>query len=132
VGHLITLVGYLHRTLLPLISIGNIAWLLHRLTGVAIAVYLVLHFITIGSSRQGPEVFDATLESYTAPVWKVAECLLIMAVAFHIFNGLRIIVIDFFDLSPKQKLLFWLVMGACAIVLIAVSVLFLPKILSQV
>ena len=125
-----TTIGYLRKTLLPLVSIGNVSWLLHRLTGVALAVYLIPHFISINSSRQGPEVFDATLAAFTAPSYRVAEFLLIMTVAFHTFNGLRTVAIDFFDLSHRQKLLFWLVMGACAAVLVAVSFLFLPRILA--
>ena len=124
------LIGYLHRTLLPLISIGNIAWLLHRLTGVALFLYLITHFISIGRSRQGNLVFDTLLESYRQPLFRIVEGLIIMAVAYHLFNGLRIIAIDFFSLSHKQKLLFWLAMGACVIVLIGVSYLFIPEILS--
>ena len=125
-----TLGVYLRQTLFPLISIGNIAWLLHRLTGLALAIYLIPHFISINRSRLGPDVFDAALATFTAPFYKAAESLLIMVVAFHSFNGLRIIVIDIFTFSHRQKLLFGLVMGACAAVLVAVSVLFVPRILA--
>ncbi len=123
-------VGYLRKALLPLVSVGNVSWLLHRLTGVALAVYLIPHFISINSSRQGPEAFDATLATFTAPLYRAAELLLIMTVAFHTLNGLRTIAIDFFDLSHSQKLLFWLVIGVCAAVLVAVSFLFVPRILA--
>ena len=125
-----TLGVYLRKTLFPLVSIGNIAWLLHRLTGLALAIYLIPHFISINRSRLGPDVFDAALATFTAPFYKAAEFLLIMVVAFHAFNGLRIIVIDIFTFSHRQKLLFGLVLGACAAVLVAVSVLFVPRILA--
>lgn len=125
-----TLAGYLSKTLLPLVSTGNIAWLLHRLTGVALAFYLIPHFFSINRSRLGPEVFDATLETFTAPFYKIAEFLLIMVVAFHLFNGLRVIAIDIFTLSHRQKLLFCLVMGACTAALLALSILFIPRILA--
>ncbi len=124
-----TLIDYLRRTLLPLVSIGNFAWLLHRLTGVALTVYLLPHFISIASARRGPEVFNAILATYTAPIYKIAEFILIMAVAFHTFNGLRVIAVDFFNLSSRQKLLFWVVMSACAAVLVVTSFFFVPKIM---
>ncbi len=123
---------YFRNTLLPSVNVGTVSWLLHRVSGVALAIYLIPHFLSINSSREGPEVFDATLAVFTAPVYKAAEFLLILVVAFHAFNGVRIIVIDFFTLSHRQKLLFWLVMLACGLVLVAASFLFVPKILAPV
>jgi len=124
------LAAYLRRTLLPQVNVGNVAWLMHRLTGVALAVYLLPHFLSIGSARGGPAAFDSELAVYTAPVFKVAEFLLIGVVAFHAFNGLRVIAVDFFALSHRQKLLFWLVMAACVAVMAAASLLFVPRILA--
>ena len=46
-------VGYLRRTLLPRVNIGNLSSLAHRLTGVALALYLIPHFLSIGSARHG-------------------------------------------------------------------------------
>jgi succinate dehydrogenase / fumarate reductase cytochrome b subunit len=123
---------YLRSTLLPSVNVGNVSWLLHRVTGVALAIYLIPHFFTINQSSKGPEAFDAALAVFSAPVFKVAEFLLILVVAFHAFNGMRIIVIDFFTLSHRQKMLFWFVMVACVIVLAAASFLFVPKILAPV
>ncbi len=125
-----TVVAYLRRTLLPRPNIGNLSWLAHRLTGVALAVYLIPHFVSIGSARGGAAAFDGELAVYTAPIFKAAEFLLILVVAFHLFNGLRIIAVDFFNLSGHQKLLFWLVMVACAAVFLAASLLFVPRILA--
>ena len=124
--------GYLRKTLMPSVNAGQVSWLLHRLTGIALALYLIPHFSSINTSRQGPEAFDATLATFTSPLLKAAEFLLILVVAFHAFNGLRIIAIDFFTLSHRQKVLFWLVMIGFGIVLCAASFLFIPKILAPV
>ena len=51
----------LRRHLLPQFNSVSVLWALHRLTGVALAVYLVPHFITIHDSRQGASVFNETL-----------------------------------------------------------------------
>jgi succinate dehydrogenase cytochrome b556 subunit len=112
------------------VTVGHLAWLGHRVTGVALALYLLPHFLTIGSARQGQAAFDAALGVFAAPLFQLAEWTLVTAVAFHLFNGLRVIALDAFALSGRQKLLFWLVMAATATVFLAASLLFVPKILA--
>ena len=120
------------RHLLPQNNTGSWAWLLHRLTGVALAVYLLPHFMTIYNARQGPEALDSALAWYTGPLIALSEWVLIMAVAFHAFNGLRLIAMDFLDLSHRQKALFWLAMAGCLLVFIGATFVFLPKILGPI
>jgi len=124
--------GYLRRTLLPLLNTGTLAWLLHRVTGVALAIYLLPHFLSIHSARGGPQALNAELRGFATPLFAVAEWLLIAAVTFHALNGLRIIAVDSFDLAPRHKALFWAVLLACAAVFLAASTLFVPRILAPV
>jgi len=124
------MVTYVRRTLLPLVNTGTVAWLLHRVTGVALAGYLVLHFASINAARGGATALDAELHGFATPLFAVAEWLLIGAVAFHAFNGARIIAVDLFDLAPRHKLLFGIVLAACVAVFLAASVLFVPRILA--
>jgi succinate dehydrogenase / fumarate reductase cytochrome b subunit len=124
--------GYLRRTLLPLLNTGTLAWLLHRVTGVALAIYLLPHFLSIHAARSGSQALDAELRGFATPLFAVAEWLLIGAVAFHALNGLRIIAVDLFDLAPRQKALFWAVLVVCAAVFVAASTLFVPRILAPV
>ena len=123
-------VRHFQRLFLSQKSVGNISWFLHRLTGVALAFYLLPHFFSIHSSRQGAQVFDRELAMYTAPFFKFCEYLLVLTAAYHMFNGLRIIALDCFDLTGHQKWLFWLSMTGCAVVLVSASFLFLPQILA--
>ena len=120
---------YFRQTLLPLVNVGTVAWLLHRLSGVALAVYLIPHFISVNAARGGPAALDSELAGFASPLFAAAEYVLVLTVAFHLLNGLRIIAIDFLDLSRQQKLLFWLVMAGCAAVFLAASTLFVPRIL---
>ncbi len=120
---------YFRQTLLPLVNVGTVAWLLHRLSGVALAVYLIPHFVSVNAARGGPAALDSELAGFATPLFAAAEYVLVLTVAFHLLNGLRIIAIDFLDLSRRQKLLFWLVMAGCAAVFLAASTLFVPKIL---
>ena len=65
----------------------------------------------------------------TGPFFKFAEFMLVLTVAFHMFNGLRIIALDCFNLAGHQKLLFGLALTGCTVVLISASFLFVPQIL---
>jgi len=95
------------------------AWMLHRLTGLALIGYLVLHIWGL-KSITNREAYNALITSYHAPIFKVGEFLLLGAVIYHALNGLRIVLIDFVGWSPNQKRLFW-TLGAVAAVLFAVG-----------
>ena len=101
------------------LRVGLFAWILHRLTGLALVGYLVLHIWGL-KAITNPEAYNALIASYHAPVFKVGEFLLLGAVIYHALNGLRIVLIDFVGWSPNQKRLFW-TLGAVAAVLFAVG-----------
>lgn len=101
------------------IRTGMFAWMMHRLTGVGLVVYLVIHIWGL-KSLTDPAAFNALIAKYHAPIYKVGEFGLLVAVVYHALNGLRIVLIDFLGWSPNQKKLFW-TLGAVAIVLMAVG-----------
>lgn len=71
------------------------AWLLHRLTGVGVFVFLLVHVIDTALISFGRELYDAMMQLYHHPVFRIGEILLFGAVLFHGINGLRVIVLDF-------------------------------------
>lgn len=101
------------------IRTGMFAWMMHRLTGVGLVVYLVIHIWGL-KSLTDPAAFNALIAKYHAPIYKVGEFGLLVAVVYHALNGLRIVLIDFLGWSPNQKKLFW-TLGAVAVVLMAVG-----------
>jgi len=101
------------------IRTGMFAWMAHRLSGLAIVVYLVLHVWGLRALTDR-EAFNELIAGYHAPIFKVGEFLLLAAVAYHAMNGLRIVLIDFLGWSPKQKKMFW-TLGAVTAVIIAVG-----------
>jgi len=101
------------------IRTGMFAWMMHRLTGVGLVVYLIIHVWGL-KSLTDPTAFNALIAKYHAPIYKVGEFGLLVAVVYHAMNGLRIVLIDFLGWSPKQKKLF-VVLGIVALVLIAVG-----------
>ena len=101
------------------IRTGMFAWLMHRLTGVGLVVYLILHIWGLKSLTDAAS-FNALIAQYHAPIYKVGEFGLLVAVAYHAMNGLRIVLIDFLGWSPNQKKLFW-TLGAVTAVIILVG-----------
>jgi succinate dehydrogenase / fumarate reductase cytochrome b subunit len=76
---------------------GMVAWILHRLTGVGVALFLAVHVLDTFLLGWGPEVYNAALEIYQSGPFRLLEVGLLGAVLFHALNGLRIILIDFWD-----------------------------------
>ena len=73
------------------------AWLLHRASGVAVLLFLLLHVVDVALVQAGPGAFDALLLVYRHAVFRALEILLMGAVLFHAFNGLRLTVQDFWS-----------------------------------
>jgi succinate dehydrogenase / fumarate reductase cytochrome b subunit len=101
------------------IRTGMFAWMMHRLTGVGLVVYLVIHIWGL-TALTDPETFNTLIAKYHSPLFKVGEFALLVAVAYHAMNGLRIVLIDLLGWSPKQKKLFW-TLGAVTAVIILVG-----------
>lgn len=101
------------------IRVGMFAWMLHRLTGLALVGYLTVHVWGLRAMTDR-EAYNALIAGYHAPIFKVGEFLLLGAVVYHALNGLRIVLIDFLGWSPNQRKLFW-TLGAVAAVLFLVG-----------
>ena len=101
------------------IRTGMLAWLLHRITGLALVGYLVIHVWGL-KSMTDPDAYNALIVGYHAPIFKIGEFLLLGAVCWHALNGLRIVLIDFVGWSPNQKRLFW-TLGVVAALLFIVG-----------
>ena len=101
---------------------GFISFLLRRISGVALVIYLFLHLWVIGSINQGPEVFDARLATVQTPFFKLMEVLLLAAVVYHGFDGIRILIVDYFHITEYRKSMFYAMFVTFVIVTIAGAV----------
>jgi succinate dehydrogenase / fumarate reductase cytochrome b subunit len=75
---------------------GQYSWLLHRITGVAIILFLFAHVIDTAVIGWGPNAYNRVVRVYENPVVRLLELGLVAAVLFHSFNGIKIMLIDFF------------------------------------
>ena len=100
---------------------GMWAWIGHRITGVALVVYIFLHlsFITTASLGDGPKNFDALMKITSQPLFIVLDFVLVVVVIYHAMNGLRVVLFDAGYGIRRQKQVFWVAMGAAAVLIIA-------------
>jgi fumarate reductase subunit D len=75
------------------------AFLLHRVSGLALALFLPLHFWALGTALSGAEAFDAFLRFTDAPAVKVAEWGLVVLLTLHLVGGVRLLLIEFLPWS---------------------------------
>ncbi|MEA3338130.1 MAG: succinate dehydrogenase, cytochrome b556 subunit [Chloroflexota bacterium] len=108
---------------------GHWAWLLHRVAGIGILLFLFLHIVDIFLVGVGEEIFTKFLFIYSHPLFKVAELALIFGVLYHAFNGVRIILVDFrperFSNWKTQRTMF-------RIVLVVTLIFFIPAAITTI
>ncbi len=96
------------------------AFLVHRLSGLALALFLPAHFLALAQAINGEENLDAFL-AWTREPWVVAsEIALVFALAVHLTGGLRLLFIEFVGWkSEMQKALIAVAGGVAAFCAIA-------------
>ncbi|WP_274425269.1 succinate dehydrogenase, cytochrome b556 subunit [Chelativorans sp. YIM 93263] len=99
-----------------------VAFLGHRLSGIALAIFLPFHFLALGLALEGAGSFDAFLAFADIPLVKMAEWGLVVLLALHLFFGLRILVLEFMpwrsDADDRAGLIGWGAGGALALGLV--------------
>jgi len=105
---------------------GMISWALHRITGLGVLLFLFIHIADIYIVRYGAEAFNDVLFIYHNPIFRLMEIGLVAAVYFHAFNGIRVILIDFWDrASLLQKQLAWATYIAFGVAFVPTAILML-------
>lgn len=79
------------------------AFLLHRLSGLALAIFLPLHFWALGQALQGAAALDGFLRLTDQGLFKFAEWGLVVLLALHLAGGVRLLLIEFGRASDLRK-----------------------------
>lgn len=82
-----------------------LAYMLHRLSGLALALFLPVHFHVLSLALTRPESLDHFLGLADNPAVKLAEFGLVFLLAVHFFGGLRLLALEFLPWSARQKTL---------------------------
>jgi len=75
-------------------SFERYLYVLHRLTGLGLIFYLLLHIFETGQRMQGEETWSAWMALFATPLFKMLEYLLFVAFVFHALNGVRLLVTE--------------------------------------
>lgn len=104
-------------------AIGQWAWVLHRVTGLGVVFFLVLHVIDTSWAVFYPAEYVRAIAEYQSPLFTLGEFALVAAVVYHALNGLRIILFDFKPTWWKyQARAAWYVLGLSVVILIPVFI----------
>jgi succinate dehydrogenase / fumarate reductase cytochrome b subunit len=98
-------------------KVGMWSWVLHRITGVAIFFFLLVHVLDTALVRLSPEAYNAVIGTYKTPIIGLAELGLVAAILYHALNGVRVILIDFWRKGVKYQNLMWWVVVVISLVL---------------
>lgn len=91
------------------------AFILHRVSGLALALFLPVHFLMLATALTGEEAMDGFLHWTDLTVVKIAEFGLVFLLAVHFFGGIRLLAVEFLPWSPRQRSL---AAGATALALL--------------
>lgn len=100
-----------------------LAFMLHRLSGLILALFLPLHFYVLGWAVVDTAILDGYLVLTRHPVVKAMEFTLVFLLAVHLFGGLRLLALEFLPWNPRQKAL----VAASSAVALCVACLFLLR-----
>ena len=111
---------------------GMWSWVLHRITGIAIFFFLLVHVLDTALVRVSPEAYNAVIGQYQTPIMGIGEIVLVGGIAYHAFNGLRIILIDFWSKGAKfQKAMFWTVIVVWLVVMVGFCWTHIPHVIHE-
>lgn len=96
-------------------SVDSVLFILHRLTGIGLFVYLLAHIYTISTAMLfGPAAFDAAMRFFAQPEMFLFDALLFGSLVFHAVNGIRLIAhergwwLERADMLSRATVLGWL------------------------
>lgn len=98
-------------------GVGQWSWALHRVTGVGVLLFLLVHILDTSLILLGPELYNRVIAIYRWPMFGLAEIGLFACVLFHALNGIRIAIVDFWPAATQyHKALF----GAVLVLFLAI------------
>lgn len=93
-----------------------LAALVHRLSGIALAIFLPFHFLVLALAISGEARLDGFLRWTHQPLVKFAEAGLVAVLVVHLLGGVRVLVVEMLPWRDGQKAL---ALGAIAIAVVA-------------
>lgn len=98
---------------------GMWSWLLHRISGLGLLLFLLIHIADVSMISFGPQTYNQSVYLFDYWIVRLLSVFLVAAVLFHSLNGIRIIVIDFWRKGARyQRALFAIALALTIVILI--------------
>jgi len=113
---------------------GMWSWLLHRITGLGILLFLFIHIVDISLLGFGPQVYNDGILLFDSIIVRLLSLALIGAILLHATNGVRIMLIDFWSKGVRYQRSMFVVVVAITIIAFIPTVYFVlaPKLFAPV
>jgi succinate dehydrogenase / fumarate reductase cytochrome b subunit len=99
-------------------SLGMVAFLLNRITGVGLTVYLLLHLVVLSLLAGGEANWDSFINLARSPLFLALDVLLLAGILIHGLNGIRVALVGMGIGVSRQKGVFIGLMVIAALALI--------------
>lgn len=111
-------------------AIGQWSWVLHRVTGLGVVLFITLHIVDTSWALFYPELYVEAIASYQTPIFTIGEFFLVACVVYHAYNGIRVVIMDFRPSRWRyQQRAALVVLGLTAITLIPVFIVMFNDVL---
>lgn len=105
-------------------GLGAYVWVAHRISGLVLFLFFVVHLFTLSSIIDGEIIFDRKMKLMDATWIKVGEVILIAVLLFHCFNGLRLILMNLFPRSNENVLAYISIIASIVFTLVVIPIIF--------
>jgi len=107
---------------------GQWAFVMHRITGFLVFMFLLLHVVDVSLVNLSPTLYNEVHDLYGNVLLRLFEVGLLGALLFHAFNGLRIVMIDFFPgaLRSEKKMFNIVVFATIVLTLVGGFIIMKP------
>lgn len=105
-------------------SLGGWAFILNRVTGLGVLLYLFLHLMVLSLLARGASAWDSFVSIALSPAFLSLDVILIFGLLAHGLNGIRLTLVGFGLVVDRQKALFvsLMVIGAIALIVAALRI----------
>jgi succinate dehydrogenase cytochrome b subunit len=95
---------------------GGFAFILNRLTGIGLVLYLYLHLVVLSMLARGPDAWDQFVDIALSPPFLALDVLLLVGMLIHGLNGIRVGLIGLGLVASRQRAMFIALMTIAALV----------------
>jgi succinate dehydrogenase / fumarate reductase cytochrome b subunit len=105
------------------------AWIAHRIAGVALFAFLLLHIADVSMARVSPGAYNAVLGLYHHWIMGIAKFVLVGGVLVHGLNGLRLIIVDAWPRGARYNAIMLAITAGIVVVgMSAFAVVWIPRV----